>query len=210
MTKPTDRENEIIRLRDDEKLSWREIAERLGTSKGSVNSSYRNAKAKADRPTQTHATAIEVSKPKETAKALDAATDPFATVREAARKCGFPQSTLNQFMKRLESRYAPFSDAIRKVKNDEMVTLLEDRAWRAVEYIDDYAMAGASVKDLAITAGVMIDKARLLKDQPTQILSMEQRKNINELMPALLAEVERRGMVIDVDPVTGETKLEKS
>ena len=45
----TEREVEVIRLRDEEKLVWREIAERLGTSKGAVNSSYRTALMKIDR-----------------------------------------------------------------------------------------------------------------------------------------------------------------
>ena len=37
----TEREIEVIRLRDEEKLAWAKIAERLGTSKGAMNSSYR-------------------------------------------------------------------------------------------------------------------------------------------------------------------------
>ena len=39
----TEREIEVVRLRDEEGLSWNKIAERLGTTKGAVNSSYRAA-----------------------------------------------------------------------------------------------------------------------------------------------------------------------
>ncbi len=45
----TEREVEVIRLRDEEKLTWAKIAERLSTAKGSVNASYRQAMAKIDR-----------------------------------------------------------------------------------------------------------------------------------------------------------------
>ncbi len=44
----TEREIEVIRLRDEEKLTWAKIAERLGTSKGAANSSYRQAMMKFD------------------------------------------------------------------------------------------------------------------------------------------------------------------
>jgi DNA-directed RNA polymerase specialized sigma24 family protein len=45
----TDREKEIIRLRDEEGLAWSKIAAELGTSKGSAYSSYRNAQYKLQR-----------------------------------------------------------------------------------------------------------------------------------------------------------------
>lgn len=45
----TEREKKIIRLRDDEGLSWARIAVTLGTSKGSAHSSYRNAQYKLAR-----------------------------------------------------------------------------------------------------------------------------------------------------------------
>ena len=42
----TERQIEVVRLRDQEGLSYSQIAERLGTTKGGANSSYRAAKAK--------------------------------------------------------------------------------------------------------------------------------------------------------------------
>ena len=49
MSELTGREVEVLRLKDEEKLSWAKIGERLGTTKSSVNSSYRAAKLKLDR-----------------------------------------------------------------------------------------------------------------------------------------------------------------
>ena len=208
--KTTDREAQILQLRDELGLSWADIAERLGTSKGSVNSSYRNAqrKLKQEHP-KPRANAVEMGKPKETALALDLATDPFTTIKAAAKACGFPESTLNALLRRMRTRYKPLDDAVRRVKDEEMIVLLEDRARRSLEYMDDYAMAGATLKDLAISAGVMIDKSRLLKDKPTQIFSLEDRRKITEILPIMLQEAERRGMIVDVDPATGEVQVEK-
>ena len=200
MVKLTEREAEVARLRDDEGMSWNAIADALGASKSSVNSSYRNVVAKRNRPPHSSIHAVEVKDPEKAAEVLDIATDPFMTIRAAAKECGFPPSTLHQFMKRIEARYRPLGDAIRTLKNDEMVKLLEDRARRAFEYLDDFALAAASAKDLAIAGGVMIDKARLLKDQPTQIWSREDRRKQDQLMTALLVEAKRRGIIVDATP----------
>ena len=204
----TEREVEVIRLRDEEKLPWAKIAERLGTVKGSVNASYRQAQTKIDRAEnpekypsklgQGHLS--EVKRPEETAAVLDAATDPFMTIKAAAKQCNFPESTLKALMRRMKTAYQPLNEAIREIKDDEMVLLLEDRAHRCVTFIDDLNMGGAGVRDLAISAGVLIDKARLLKGQPTQITRLEDVKKLDELAEMLNEEMKRRGRLIDITP----------
>lgn len=202
MVKLTEREAEVVRLRDEEDLSWNAIADVLGSSKSSVNSSYRNATNKKNRPPNSFSQAIEVKDPEKAAEVLDVATDPFMTIRAAAKECGFPKSTLHQLMKRIEARYKPLGDAIRTLKNDEMIKLLEDRARRAFEYLDDFALSTASAKDLAIAGGVMIDKARLLKEQSTQIITVKDRRNMDELGAALIKEFARRNTLPRDDPLT--------
>ena len=197
MVKLTERERLIVHLREDEGLSYQQIADRLGTSKGSVNSSYRNAKLKATRKPTPNAQTVEVKDPVGTAKALDVLTDPFSSLRAAAKECGFPRSTMQQLERRMKARYKPLDEALREVKERELLQLLEDRASRALQYLDDFVMAGASAKDLAITAGVLIDKRQLLLGQPTQILSNTDRKDLEDLMPRLYAEAKRRGITIE-------------
>ena len=204
----TEREVEVTRLRDEEKLTWAKIAERLGTAKGSVNASYRQAMAKIDRAAnpekypsklgQGHLS--EVKRPEETAAVIDAATDPFMTIKAAAKQCNFPESTLKALMRRMKTAYQPVNEAIRKLKDDEMVLLLEDRAHRCVTFIDDLNMGGAGVKDLAISAGVLIDKARLIKGEPTIITRPQDIKDMDKLEEMLVAELQRRGRLIDVTP----------
>ena len=201
MFKLTEREAEVARLRDEEGMSWRAIAIELGTSKSSVNSSYRNVITKRNSPPKPNGHAIEVKDPERAAEVLDIATDPFMTIRAAAKECGFPPSTLHQFMKRIEARYKPLGDAITTLKNEEMVKLLEDRARRIFNYMDDFAMATAGLKDLAIAGGVVIDKARLLKDEPTQIVTMQDRRHLDELGAEILREMNRRGITFDAKTI---------
>ncbi len=197
----TERQAQIVQLRE-EGLSLSAIADRLGTSKGSVSSSLRAAKAKAAATgaPKAFAQTCEVKKPEKTARALDLATDPFATIEAAAKKCGFPPTTLKQLMRRMRVRYAPLNDAIREVKDRELALLCGDRAHRCLTYMDDFSMAGASVKDLAISAGVMIDKSRLLKDQATHVIKIQDIRKLDEMAKVMHDEMERRGMLVDVTP----------
>ena len=128
----TDRKTEIVRLRDTEGLSWSQIADRVGTTRSSVNSSYRAAKRKETEPSKPRASATEVARPEEAAALIDAATSPFATVLQAAKACGFPLTTARRIMQGLEARYAPLDDAIQKVKREELIALFEDRAQRCL------------------------------------------------------------------------------
>ncbi len=202
--KLTDREVEIVQLRDTERLSWSQIADRLETTHSSVNSSYRAAKRKQTELPKPRASATEVAKPEEAAALIDAATSPFATVLQAAKLCGFPPTTARRIMQRLEARYAPLNDAIQKVKREELINLFEDRALRCGLYMDDFSMAGAGLKDLAISAGIMTDKARLLKGEPTAIYSHKDMKKLDELGAALIKEMNRRGITIDGETVDGD------
>ncbi len=90
----TERQAQIVQLRE-EGLSLSAIANRLGTSKGSVSSSLRAAKVKAAAtgPPKAFAQTCEVKNPEAPAEALDLATDPFTTIEAAAKKCGFPDSS---------------------------------------------------------------------------------------------------------------------
>lgn len=97
----------------------------------------------------------------------------------------------------MKSRYRPLHDAVVSVKHEELLKLLDDRAWRALTYLDDFTLAGAGAKDLAIAAGILLDKAQLLKGQPTQILTHAERAKMDELLPMVIKECQRRGIIVD-------------
>ncbi len=87
------------------------------------------------------------------------------------------------------------------MKREELITLFEDRAQRCLFYMDDFSMAGAGLKDLAISAGIMTDKARLLKGEPTTIYRHQDIRKLDELGAALMKEMKRRGITIEGDVV---------
>ena len=213
MSDLTEREVEVLRLKDEEKFSWAKIGDLLGTTKSSVNSSYRAAKLKMDRaanpeiyrqaPKQkpnANKRSVEVTKPDETAALLDTALEPFVHIEAAAKACGFPSSTARRLVQRMAARYKPLRDAIQPVKDEELILLLQDRALRCLQYADDFAMAGASLKDLLIGAAISIDKAQLLKGEPTAITKFQDIRKLDEVGKLLHAEMERRGLIVDVTP----------
>ena len=103
-------------------------------------------------------------------------------------------------MRRMKARYEPLDTALREVKEKQLVALLEDRALRSLHYLDDYVLSGASARDLAVTTGVLIDKRQLLKGEPTAITRFQDIQKLDEAAKLLHAEMERRGMLVDVTP----------
>ena len=84
----TERESEVVKLRG-EGLCWREIGERLGTTKSAANSSFRAAMRKMDkaenpdayrREPRPNRQTVEVKNPAKAAEFLNSALEPFATV----------------------------------------------------------------------------------------------------------------------------------
>lgn len=77
---------------------------------------------------------------------------------------------------------------------------LEKRLSWKLEWLDAYLtpeillakMERTSLKDLAVFMGITMEKLLLMRGQPTSIVGMDERKTLEELVPALIKEVERR------------------
>lgn len=145
------------------------------------------------------------------ADALDRLTDPFASLSRVAQTMGDdPKSrglrrSLERFIDRMRQRGAgTVIDRAKQVKTQDLIDLLDTNSHAILSSIDELDLAEASLKDKAIAAGIMLEKRALLRGEPTQILSYEERKNLTELMPALMQEMERRGMTVELTPAEYE------
>jgi hypothetical protein len=56
----------------------------------------------------------------------------------------------------------------------------------------------SKLKEIAIAEAIYMDKSLILKGQPTLIVGAAERVKLNEVMPALLAEMRRRNMTTTV------------
>ena len=149
---------------------------------------------------------LEFYNPEKAAEAIDLATDPYRRLADVAETAKMPLATVKALINRVRNHYQPVHEELKRVKDNEIIELLRDRTGRALGYLDDYSLSSASAKDLAITIGILIEKTQLLEGKPTQILSVEERRHINDLLPAVIREAQRRGHVIDVSP-DGGTRL---
>jgi hypothetical protein len=95
---------------------------------------------------------------------------------------------------------------------EDHIERLKDKIDQVLEGITQEKIDASKARDLAITYGVLIDKMQLLEGKPTQILSVEERRDLRELLPALLAEAERRQITVRTDtaPVNGTVHVDVS
>lgn len=164
-------------------------------------------------------TGIETRNPEVAAAVIDAATEPEALLRisEAMKQAGLPEKVGAALIRRLKVKYFGAVTEIRNLKTQEILDMLGKKIHLALTYMDDKVMAEASFRDLALGSTAMIEKRALLRGEPTQIVSDHERKKLHELMPLLLAEAQRRGVVIagtvaekTIEPVPEYTEPEKA
>ena len=74
----------------------------------------------------------------------------------------------------------------------------EEKLRLCLAHIDHIALASANVGQIAVAIGTLFDKRQVLRGEPTQIMSMQDRRTMSELAKALQEEMERRQ--IDVTP----------
>ena len=130
---------------------------------------------------------------------LDMASEPFMSVMQKGQELGLDPKILKRMIERVRSRYQPVLEEMQEHSTQSILGLLNDRIGRALGYLDDYALADASAKDLAIIVGILLEKHQLLQNRPTHIISVEERMALNELVPEIVREAQRRGMTIDLN-----------
>lgn len=200
-------ESKVMQLRDDIGMSWPNIARHTGARRAAVQEAYRDgvakiAGAKPDADIKVE-DGGEDAKAEEQRGALEGTKTPLdrGKITQLAEAAGLPPAAVRGLIKRMEARYRPPSDELEKITTQEIQDLIDDRISRGLGYLDDFAMAKATARDLAVAIGIMIDKRQLLRGEPTQILGKEERKSLEALAAALRQELGRRTMIVDATPV---------
>jgi len=131
---------------------------------------------------------------------LEAEGDPFATLKAAGKAAGLQDKVVAGLMKRLRAQYGEVTEELKNIHSGMLAEELTKKAWMALSYLDDFSMSQMSAKDAAIVVGILLEKRQLLRGEPTQIISVEERAGLDELSKAILKETERRGLTIDMEP----------
>jgi len=151
----------------------------------------------------------EADLPADAVAALHAISAPVEQVLEAHRAAGISRDITMGVIQRLAAQQAGFKHSLKALSVKFLIGTIEEKIALVLHYLDEFAISSAKPRDLAIILGILIDKRQLLLGEPTQILSMQDRKHVNELIPVLLQEAEARGMTIDLTPASySEVEME--
>jgi len=82
----------------------------------------------------------------------------------------------------------------------EMAEVCEETAAHILVSMNRESIQGATLAQKARAFNDLIHNSRLLKGEATQIISHEDRRQLKDLIPAMLLEAKRRGITLDVTP----------
>jgi len=195
-------------------LTFLEISEIMGVRPQQVWKYHHDAKKKMEAKAAEERRqrlmpgphAIENKHPEAAAKIIDKVLSPeqYRKIDDLAAEVGLHKSTVDALKKRLEFRYLPVGIELGRIRTEQFAEGIDGYANWILNSVDECDLLKASLKDKISAFCMLIDRRQLLSGEPTQILSINERKDINDLMPLLVAEATRRGLTIDVDPITGE------
>lgn len=126
--------------------------------------------------------------------------DPGKDVIKIARDNGMPKRMVEGIRRRVMARQGMSTDGVAALTDRALVATLREKLALSLQYIDPFGLAGAPVKDIEAVVDGLIKNIQLLEGKPTSITSHEDRRQMNELLPLLIKEAQRRGVTIDVTP----------
>ena len=147
--------------------------------------------------------AAKVAKAREVIEDAESVTSAnYAELRATLKANGVKPGVITALVKRLQAGDPTVAvgerEPVRQMRtSSEFIEAFQDRLSMVLHYVDEVALSNASLKDLAIAAGIFTEKVLLLKGQPTQIIDFTSRQQLHVLAPRLLAEAKRRGITLD-------------
>jgi hypothetical protein len=121
-------------------------------------------------------------------------------VKDAAdlvRMVGVPAQSIEEATRRLAALAGKELELPEKTDTEWFKRQIDSKLARAILFLDDVVMAQASPKDLMGMVSGLTTIRQLLHQQPTQIISYEQRMTLGEVGQKLLAECRRRGLPLE-------------
>ena len=121
-------------------------------------------------------------------------------------RLGIAASSARVFHLRARKRIAASSESeesphIKLPTNpQEMAEACEEKAAHILVSMDRESIQGATLAQKSRALTDLIINSRLLKGEATQIISHEDRRQLKDLIPAMLLEAKRRGITLDVTP----------
>jgi hypothetical protein len=209
---PKQREAYELRNSTDPPMTWREVGRQMGISPITARRHASMAEDKLENPgalgAPNNTPDIEYREPDKTAEMIDLATNPLLdSVKKACEEADLPYEATRALIKRLDRDLQPVGDEVKRVKTDTLVRKFENLALNLIDSVDEAAIKKMQPYQRVVASAIAVDKRELLDGRPTERLSVEDRRQLPELMQAMLIEAERRGLIREVNPETGKVRL---
>ena len=194
----------------------RKIAKKLKVAESTVSRHLSQVRKKLDAPgalippTDKPGTlGLEQRDPEKHGDVLMALTRPERGIEAVAKEMGIDPTVARKMAKELDGELLPLKRAIEDVRIEDLTKRFGTLSRDAVDAITPDKLLRSNARDLAIIAGVAVDKFQLLRGQPTQRMEIDDRRKMNEVLELIVNEAKRRGVEIDVTP-EGATSAKKS
>lgn len=125
--------------------------------------------------------------------------EPTTDVIKASNELGLSKQMTEAIKRRMTARKGVDVGTPKALTDRQLIGVIEDKIALTLNYLDHFNLAGAPAKDIQAILDGLIKNAQLLKGRPTAITSVEDRRKINELLPLLVQEAKRRGVIIDAE-----------
>lgn len=128
--------------------------------------------------------------------------DPEARLEDVAKSVGISRGMAQALARRLLAKDGrPVFEEYRRLNAEQLADQFDNKLQMILAHVDPVTVGTAGLKDLAIAAGIFTEKRQLLRGHATQIVTVDDRRKLNELMPKLLQEAKRRGLEIDGEAI---------
>ena|SRR3990167_669236 len=188
-------------------MGWPEIGAQLGVAWVTARN-YANLceKSGMDKLKEFRAATPEIVNPEKTAEIIDKSivaehqhVDHKKFV-ELAVQAGMPEKMAAALAKRLSTSYGTVMREVKLLKNQELADTMRGKIGKALEYLDDYALANSASRDLAVVIGILTEKMQLMEGKPIAMYSIDVTHRLETMMPKFLEEARRRGITVDAVP----------
>lgn len=121
-------------------------------------------------------------------------------LRQLVETAGVPSHMLDEATRRirLKAGAEEAGDLPAKIDTKWLQDAIDQKIGTAMTLLDTMTLAGSSVADLTRLLSMLYEKRALLRGEPTAIVRNEQRGGLDTVARMLLAEVERRGITLDI------------
>ena len=113
---------------------------------------------------------------------------------KARKKLGIQEETKSEKQQLTELPMTPLPTNV-----EEMAAVCEEKAARILVSMGNVSIKGATLSQKSRAISDLIVNSRLLRGEATQIITHEDRRKLKDLIPAILLEAKRRGMLEELN-----------